>query len=195
MNYFNLLCLLAFSTASLSAASPKKKTNAEESVACQKCHLGVVGFSAQSPDTWYQMSVPTHPETVPLSLNADRGSKQGKIKLTPEGLKILEPGNYSVTFTAILLNNDPNATAIIPVYLVRNGVYDPQDLLTLGNIVALQPGLLGTVQITGILEDIKEETTLSLRASNGASSEPQEISVIAWDISAFKIPCEPSKQS
>ncbi len=191
-----MVCLLALSATSLYAGGEKKKAKAQEenkSAPCERCHLGVVGFAAQSPDQWYTLHAPTYPDTVLLSQNADRGSKQGKIQLNSEGLKIYEPGNYSVTFTAILLNNDPNNTPLVPIYLVRNGIFDPSDTLTLGNMMSLQPGIVTPIQLTGILENVAEDTAISLRTTNGSGSSPQDITVLAWDISVFKMPCGASK--
>lgn len=131
------------------------------------------------------------PETVPLSENRNIGSTQGDVELTPTGLLINKSGNYSVSFLAILLNDVDNYTALIPVFLVRNGVFSPTDTSVLGSIVALQPHIPGTVQITGILENVSAGTTLSLVATNGGSPEPQPITVIAWNINAFRIPCKP----
>lgn len=179
-------CLFAANAFSSSSSCSSSKD------CCEKCTLGTVGFSG-GPPTWYTIDTPVYPNTVLLSKNANIGSRQGKISLKSTGLKINEPGNYSVTFTAILQNNDPEYTALVPVFLVENGVYDPMSTSTVGGVVTLPPGMINTVTATGILEHVKPGTMLTLVATNGGSPEPQPITVIGWGITLFKIPCEPQR--
>ena len=69
-------------------------------------------------------------------------------------------------------------------------MFDPTNNSNLGGVVSLPTGLINTMQATGILQNVKAGTTLSLVATNGGSPEPQDITVIGWGISVFKIPCE-----
>lgn len=150
--------------------------------------IGIAAFTANTSAEWYQITTQPYPTVVPLSLNRDRGSTQGNVKLTPTGLLIRQPGNYSVTFNAILVNNEPNYAPLIPVFLIRNDIFDPNATDILGNVVTLPPNFINTVQFTGILENVKPCTKLSLVATNGGSPEPQPITVISWSISAYRIP-------
>jgi len=161
---------------------------------CNTCNLGSASFSGGPPD-WFVIQTPTYPEFVLLSANRNVGSTQGNVKLTPTGLKINKSGNYSVSFSAILLNNNPAYTPLLPVFVIRNGIFDPTDTLILGGVVSLPNGLFETVQGTGILENVKAGTTLSIIATNGGSPEPEPVTVIAWGISAYRIPCDPVKSS
>lgn len=162
---------------------------------CQKgCHLGTAGFSTTSQADWYVIDTPVYPDTVPLSKHRNIGSTQGNIRLKSRGVKVNKSGNYSVSFTAILLNTDMNYTPLIPVFLVSNGVFDPTDTSrTIGSVVSLLPGLVTTLQVTGILQNVKAGTKLSLVATNGGSPQPEPVTVISWGISLFKIPCDPQK--
>lgn len=153
-----------------------------------RCHLGSAGFSTTSAQSWYTINTLPYPTTVPLSLNRNQGFTEGKVELTPTGLLIREPGNYSISFSAILQNNDPEYTALIPVFVSLNEAFDPLDI-PVGSVVALPTGLVNTVHGTGILHQVKAGTTISLIATNGGSPQPQAIHVVAWNMSLFKIPC------
>ncbi len=165
-------------------------SSSSSSNCCFKCTLGSVGFTTNHPANWYVLETEPYPVTVLLSKNANYGSTQGDMRKTSTGLKINESGNYSVSFSAILTNTDPTYTPLIPVFVVRNGVFKPNDTTNLGGVVSLPISLVGTVQGTGILQDVKAGTILSLVATNGGSPEPQPVTVLSWSISAFKIPCE-----
>lgn len=176
-----------------------KKNNSLGLIPCclkkcsSKCQLGIAGFSTNNPADWYTLNTFPFPETVLLSINRNRGSVQGKVELTPTGLRIGKPGNYSVSFTAILINNNPLYTPLIPVFLIRNGVFDPNDTSGVGSIGALLLGVPTVIQATGILENVKAGTELTLVATNGGSPQPEEITVISWGINAFKIECGKKK--
>ena len=157
-----------------------------------KCHLGTSGFSVVDSNLWYPITTFSYPVITPLSLNGNRTSSQGEVIATSTGLTLNEPGNYSVSFQAILVNNQISSGSLIPVFLISNGVFDPLAPMGLGSIATLSQGSPGSVQGTGILENVTAGTTLSLVATNG--SAPQEdVTVISWYITAFKIPCQSSK--
>lgn len=160
---------------------------------CKSCQLGVAGFSTMNSADWYVINTSSYPITVPLSLNRNNGSTQGDIHLTSTGLKIKKRGNYFVSFTAILLNNDPDATAFIPIFLVPDGTFDPANTSNIGTVVALPPGFIASVGASGILQNVKPGTKFSIVAANGGGPDPQPITVIGWNISLFKIPCESKK--
>lgn len=170
-------------------------SSSNEKYACfNSCQLGVAGFSTMNPADWYVINTVGYPVTVPLSLNRNRGSTQGDIHLTSRGLKIKKRGNYFATFTAVLLNNDPNAMPLIPLFLVPNDTFDPASTTTIGTIVALPPGIITSIESSGILQNVKPGTKFSIVATNAGSPDPQPITVVAWDISLFKIPCESKKR-
>lgn len=162
--------------------SPKHHSNCHES-----CQLGTAAFGVTSPTFWYTINTLSYPNAVPLSLNRNLGFSQGDIKLKPNGLKIYEKGNYSVSFSAILQNNEIEGAALIPVFVALDGSFSQTSI---GGVVTLPTGQLNTVYGTGILENIEEGTRLTLVATNGGSPNPQPITVISWSISVFKIPCK-----
>lgn len=154
------------------------------------CQLGTASFSTTNPAQWYIVNAPAYPNTAPLSLYRNGGFTEGDVRLTSTGLKIRKSGNYSVNFSAFLLNNDPINSFLFPVFLVPNGVFDPTNTSIITSLVSLTPGLPGVVQATGILKNVKAGTKLSLVVTNGSTSIPVPVTVIAWSISLFKIPCD-----
>lgn len=183
MKILSLLSLLTLSSYCLLASS------SSHSCDNQNCTLGSSGFFTTDNGLWYTINVPPYPRSTLLSQKANRGFEEGKISRRFSGLKINEAGNYSVSFTVDMFNNDQTNSAIIPTFLVSNGNFDPLSLETIANVAILQPGSIGTVQCTGILHNVEKGTTLTLLAT-GTSGNPQSITVINWNISAFKIPCE-----
>lgn len=154
-----------------------------------KCQLGVAGFSG-GPNDWYEINTLSYPDVVPLSQFRNYGSYQGKIWLTPQGLIINEPGNYYVTITSILQNNDPENTVFIPTFLAINGIFNPGDTTGLGAVASLPPGLIITAQGSGILQNVQAGTLLSIVAANGGNPNPIPVTVVSWGINVFKIPCK-----
>lgn len=154
------------------------------------CNLGVRGFTTMDPSNWYTIITPSYPSVVPLSLNGDRGFKKGSIKLTDTGLTIKESGNYSVTFLAILNNPSITDAFFFPVFLIKNGVFDPNDPNLSGNGLTLLPQEVNNVNQATILKNVRAGTTLSLVISNGVGAPAVPVKVVAWEISAFKIPCK-----
>lgn len=192
--YFKLICVFTLSSVMILADSNMDQLSCHmacrKKKQCSETPLGTAGFSTSNPDQWYSISTSPYPITVPLSLHRNIGSTQGHIHLTSSGLKIDAPGDYWVSFAAFLLNNQENYAALIPVFLLRNDIFDPTDTMTLSTIVSLPSGFVNVAQISGILRNVKKGTRLSLVATNGGSPDPQPITVIAWDISLFKIPCD-----
>lgn len=190
----SLFCLMLLS-GPLTAAESFEWDQPIECNACgqfwltPKCHLGTAAFSTSSSNLWYTIDIPAYPNTVPLSLNQNSGFTEGKIELTSTGLLIEEPGNYWASFNAIIVNPQDSGPALIPVFLVPNGVFDPNHTPVLGSVVSVPFQQLSTVQFSGILENVVSGTTFSLVATNGGGPELQPITVVGWSISLFKIPC------
>jgi hypothetical protein len=154
------------------------------------CDLGSASFSTTNPENWYEILTPAYPDTVPLSLNRNNGFVKGDLALTPTGLNIQDSGDYWASITAIVLNENEEYTPLIPLFLVRDGVFDPLDnSLQLGATGSLPPNQVVTLQASGILKDVADGTDLSLVATNAGSPQPEAITIISWNIQLHKI-CE-----
>ena len=158
---------------------------------CAKCHLGTSSFITNNPNDWYQIETPAFPSTVPLSMNGNTGSSQGEVTISPVGMTIDEPGNYWVSFSAVVLN-PLDSTILIPVFLVPNGVFNPSDPTSLGSTANITPGSVQTVQQSGLLQNVVPGTTYSLVATNGNSNTTETLTVLGWSINVCKIPCIPT---
>jgi|GEM_PF-1964880 len=155
------------------------------------CHLGKAGF-AGGPAEWYVIDTAPFPNVSLLSQNRIRGSTQGNVALTPTGLRIDEPGNYSASIDVVLLNNDPEYTPITPIFLVLNDTFDSiNPTSNPGSVVTLPYGFIISASGTGILENVPAGTNLSIVITNSGSPEPEPVTVLGWSISVFKIPCKP----
>lgn len=188
---YTLACCLTLASQGL-FAEEMQKNHSHESTSCdfQDCNLGTVGFVTMDPANWYQISVPAYPDTVLLSHHANMGSDEGAVTLRPSGLTIYESGNYSVTASAFLINNPLNSDAVVPVFVVKNENFNPNKLPLLIDVISLPSGGFGSAHISGILTNVKAGTRLTIVASSGGNPNLLPISVGAWTISAFKIPCE-----
>lgn len=199
MNIKSLLCsLLLFSfgtaTASVQDSLFESRISSDSLFRCFQpnwCQIGNAGFSTLNPADWYEIMTLGYPITTPLSINRNRGSTQGNVQLTTTGIQIGQPGNYFVTIQVILTNNNPSDTPLIPIFLVRNGIFDPA-VSDLGTIGMLPFGNVTVLTASGVVENVTAGTTLSIVATNGGSAEFVPITVVAWGISAFKIPCDPT---
>jgi hypothetical protein len=157
---------------------------------CEKdCDLGNAGFSTTSPDNWFEIQTQVYPETVLLSQGRNNGLVQGDVSLTPTGLKVNESGTYWASFSAVLLNNNPEYTPLIPIFLVQNGQFSPSDGAgtLLGATVSLPPNYISTAQGSGPLTNVQEGTILSILATNGGSPQPEPVTVVSWNMSIYKI--------
>lgn len=166
-------------------------TSNKDSRCCQKCALGSSRFLATDSENWYTITAPNFPNSVLLSRNSNQGFKEGAVRVTPTGLKLNEAGNYSVSFTAIIASDNAVDTLFIPVFISVNSVFDPFNTTNIGSVTILPPGGgAGAVQGSGIIHNAKKGTTLSLVTANTSTPNPENLTVINWSISAFKIPCE-----
>lgn len=151
------------------------------------CNLGSSGFTTMNPDNWYSIDTQPYPITVPLSLNRNNGFAQGDIELTSSGVRILKSGNYWVSYTGILFN--PNVDPVlIPIFVVLNGVFDPNNTATLGTIGTVGSQMVLPISGSGLIENIPAGTTLSIVATNGSDASTT-LSVVGWNISLYRIPC------
>jgi hypothetical protein len=157
---------------------------------CNKCQLGRAGFSTMNSSNWYTIDTISYPVTVPLSINRNAGFTQGDVELTPTGLIINKSGNYFVSFSAILTNPGPDAI-LIPVFVIQNGIFEPNSMNNIGSAVSLPQNFILPTQASGIIENVNAGTTISIVATNGGSDQPQPVTVIAWNIDLFRIPCTP----
>lgn len=149
-------------------------------------HVGTSGFGNVSPDHWYTITTNSYPEVTLLSQQQNMGISSGGIYVSPTGFTVSEAGDYWITVMAVL-QNPGDETLLIPVFLVKNETFNPDETLV-GSIVTLEPHIITSVQGTGIVRGIKADTRLSLVATNGGYSLPQDITVGAWSISLFKLP-------
>ena len=147
-----------------------------------KCIVAVSSFSTMSPTEWFTIQTLPYPQAVPLSMRRNHGWKKGPIKITDTGVKFLEAGYYDVTITVVLFNPVSNYTALIPVFLVPNGVFDPNALNNIGSVVTLSPNSLQSVSTSGPLL-VDACSSWSIIATNGGSPEPQPVTVAAWSVS------------
>lgn len=192
---FSTLLLLSSGTIIASLQNSHIEKNFKNNFLCQGCfnpnwcQIGNRGFSTMNSADWYEILTFSYPITTPLSINPTYGSTQGNVQLTPTGIRLGQAGNYFVSMQAIVLNTDPEYTPLIPIFLVRNGVFEPGDTTNLAAVGNLPAGEVADLSSSGVLENVEAGTTLSIVATNGGSPQPAPITVISWSISAFKIPC------
>lgn len=148
---------------------------------------GNSAFNVTDPGLWYTITTNSYPETVPLSQGRNHGSKRGALYLSPTGFTIGRDGNYWVSVTAVM-QNPGEETILIPVFLVRDETFDPEDSTSLGDVVTLVPNEVTSLHASGVVMDLKAGTRLSLVATNGGSPTPQPVNVVAWEISMFRLP-------
>ena len=129
---FPMLCLFAatcqFGTAYASepteaVLSPKYNGSRDCMCCVLRCQLGTSSFSVMDPLFWYTIDAPAYPDTMPLSMNQNYGSTQGDVELTSTGLTLGAPGNYSVSFSAIVQNPNPESIPLLSVFLVKNDLF------------------------------------------------------------------------
>lgn len=199
MKFLQMLALSSFLVGSLQA-SPLSKKGSDQTppqcsmgvCCCQKTHavkpiFGSAGFSG-GPTDWFTIETNSYPDVTPLSLNRNRGFKEGRLYLSPTGVTVGEDGNYWVDVVAILQNPTPDTTFLVPVYLVRDEVFDPADPNPMGGVVTLQPDIINTMNGSGILKNVSAGTRLSLVATNSGHPDPLPVTVVAWAITLYKLP-------
>lgn len=150
-------------------------------------NFGTASFSA-GPDLWYTIETNSYPETVSLSQKRNKGLAEGAVYLSPTGFTIGEAGNYWVTVTAVLQNPTDSSTVLIPVYLVVDEAFNPDDPSPIGGVVTLESGVINTVQGTGVLQNVVPGSRLSLVATNAGYPMPVPITIVSWSISLVKMP-------
>lgn len=148
---------------------------------------GNSAFNVTDPGLWYTITTNSYPETVPLSQGRNHGAKRGALYLSPTGFTVGRDGNYWVSVTAVM-QNPAEETILIPVFLVRDEIFDPEDSTSVGDVVTLVPNEVTSLHASGVVMDLKAGTRLSLVATNGGSPTPQPVNVVAWEISMFKLP-------
>lgn len=164
-------------------------TPASKDCCCDEgCDFATAVFSG-APSDWYILNTNSYPDTVALSLHRNGGFTKGGVTLANSGVRVKSKGNYWVSFSATLQNSQLDDTPLIPVFLVRNNNFIPDDSgeMQLGGIVSLPPNLISVVQGSGVLKDVDSGTLLSLVATNGGSPQPEPITVVSWNISLHKI--------
>lgn len=185
MKILNLVsCLLFFSFSSLQAGSHHHCNAPCPPV--QGSHFGSAGFGVTDPSLWYTITTNSYPESVALSLERNKGSSKGGVYLSPTGFTIGEGGDYWVSITAIL-QNPGSDSLLIPVFLAQNESFNDEDP-GVGGVVVLPPNVITTLNGTGIVQNIEPGTRLSLVATNGGYPFPQDVVVVGWGISLFKLP-------
>ncbi len=152
----------------------------------QEAHFGNAGFGVTDPNLWYTITTNSYPDAVLLSKERNKGLAEGGVYLSPTGFTIGERGNYNITITAIL-QNISEESILVPVFLAQNDEFDTVSP-GVGGVVVLAPGNISSLHGTGIVTDIEPGTRLSLVATNGGSAFPQNVTVVGWGISLFKLP-------
>ncbi len=166
------------------------------------CELASSGFAVTDPAQWYVINTSSYPTTVPLSLNGNRGFDEGDITVTDTGITINRSGDYWVNMTAIVsyIVPDPQILApipavgsefIIPVYVARDGDFDPAGEDPFGGIgiFPLNETHIEDIQANGIMANVKKGTELTIVATNSGTSgdEPIPLTVIGWNISLHRL--------
>ncbi len=154
------------------------------------CNLGTAGFyhNDDDDDSSYSLSVDNFPDGNLLSLSRNIGSTQGDIALSPTGLLVNEKGTYWANFSATIRNNDQATNALLDIFLVPNGVFDPLD--NISTLVAhgyIEPNEIITINGSGILQNLGESTSLSIFATNLGAPLFTGITITSWNISIHKI--------
>ncbi len=169
-------------------ALPSPHSDDDADCSCDNnCETGTAVFSG-GPDDWFEIETLVYPATVLLSQNRNNGEVQGHVRLTPTGLQIGRSGTYWASFTAILSNEYPDYAPLIPVFLVPNGVFNPENPnAQISAVTVVPPQYITTAQASGILMHLEAGTTLSLLATNGGSPQPEEVEVISWTITINRI--------
>lgn len=156
---------------------------------CSKsCTLGTAGHTDPT-NTWYVVNTEAYPVVKPLSLDQNLGFTKGSIELTETGLKVTQAGSYWVSFSATMayFSENENYTPLIPIFLIKNGVFEPGSTTLLGFTQSMPRNLIFTFANNGIMADLLPGDTLSLVITNGGSPQPEPITILAWGISAHKI--------
>ncbi len=153
----------------------------------KKYLFGTAGFRTNNPNLWYNLDVPMYPSIVELTKNRNFGFTKGKIQKLDNGIKIKKSGNYLITFNTVLVNPSSNNPLLIPVFLVKDGIFDPNGTDNIGNVVYLTREVPTPVHGTGILKNVKAGTRLSIVATNGANTT-DTVAVVSWSIEAIRIP-------
>lgn len=164
----------------------KRRGNHDDNI-CDDCIYAQSGFSS-GPDGWYEIETLPYPTTTLLSQNGNSGVAEGDIAYTDTGITINESGTYWASINVILLNENEEYTPLIPLFLIRNNVFDPLSASQyLGTTVSVMPDVVTSVNTDGILVNVARGTTLSIVATNGGSPQPEDVTVVAWSISLFRI--------
>ena len=156
-------------------------------VSSEKKAFGVSGRGNAGPDQWYTIETNSYPVTTPLSLNRNVGDSEGALYLSPTGFTVGAEGDYLVTISAVLQNPSEESIFLIPVFLVLDEVFNPEDPLQVGGVVTLPSDEINTLQGTGIIRNVPAGTRLSLVATNSGYETPIPVTVAAWSITAVKL--------
>lgn len=152
----------------------------------QSSHFGNSGYGVTDPSLWYTITTNSYPESVSLSQNRNKGLSEGGVYLSPTGFTIGEKGNYWVNISAVLQNPGEDSL-LIPVFLAQNEVFDivsPE----IGAVAILEPNVITSLHGTGIIKNVQPGTRISIVATNGGYPLPQDVKVVGWGISLFKLP-------
>lgn len=194
MKFLKLFCLgslilLSFSSIQAGELPKSCKKGASKNTKAshhQSSNFGNAGFGVTDPSLWYTISTHSYPDSVPLSLNRNKGLSEGEVYLSPTGFTIGEEGSYWVNITAILQNPGTDSI-LIPVFLAQNETFN-EESPEIGGVVTLAPNIITSVHGTGVIKNIEAGTRLSLVATNGGDPLPQDVNVVGWGISLFKLP-------
>jgi hypothetical protein len=157
------------------------------------CDLGTAGFYKYDDDddddeSSYSLSIDNYPDGNLISLIRNTGSTQGDITLSPTGLIVNKDGTYWANFSATIQNNDQAINALLNIFLVPNGIFNPLD--NVSTLVAhgyIQPNEIITINGSGILQNLEKETSLSIFATNVGTPLFTGVNISSWNISIHRI--------
>lgn len=199
LNVLQMICLIlassqfAFSEVCeknlvLSKSSVIEKTHLEngDTKISKSCHDKNILITSGSSGSPYEVGLPA--DTIPKSLSLDRsfGEKEGNIKFTKKGVKIIEPGDYSVSFSIDLGTPSESNALRLQVILKLNDDFDPNNPLNISSSAVIPSPGTAIIQGTGILRNVKKRTNLSLVGIN-RGIDGSAVLVNGWKISLFKI--------
>lgn len=156
---------------------------------CDDCSYASAVFGTSDLGDFYTILPPLYPEVDDLSLNRNKGFTEGSMVLNSKGIGIGESGSYWVSFNATLFFDNSSEEKTVPVFVITNGEFDPSGAAPmLARTETVVPGVVTSIQGSGIMRHLPAGTTLSLVASNGGSSVfDAPITVISWDINIHRI--------
>lgn len=146
---------------------------------------------ASGSNTPIILTTPTYPNTLPLSTNRNGGKAVGRaLKLTPTGILVKKSGDYSVSFSSVLFQNNAQIPSTeFNIFLVKNGLL--ADTVAASSNSVAPSSVLTFNGGPSIAFNVKKGTLLSLVINNGVGSTVP-IGYFSWQIVVTQLPRKPS---